>query len=360
MEQLIGNPSVIKRLNKDVVEKVIRDEGPITKPAIAKRTDLSLVTVNKLVENLQKENKVKPSAIEQSTGGRRAQSYVINEEFNYNVVLYFERDMYVGVVANSIGDIVYEEEFRLPDVKKSVLEDIYRIIDVLLEKCEEHEVTAIGLGIPGVVNDGVVTSIPQIPCLEGMDVEKTLTKRYQIRVVLENDINLAARGIYCSEYKEEVDNLAVIYLEEGIGSGIIINQELFKGSSNFAGELSYLPMEESSQRVTFEERVSVIYEKLDSTQGEEWNNWKKVFCKTIRDSLISIVCILNPEIVVLKCEHLAKEDVKLLDEMLQEYVGEENAPKLIKAQDLKRYSIDGIINMCIEESKAMYLLSNGK
>ncbi len=368
MEPIVGNPSVIKRLNKDIVENVIRVDGPITKPEIAKQTDLSLVTVNKLVDSLQKENKIKSNGTNESTGGRRAQSYIINKDFNYTLALYFEKNVYVGVIANSIGGIVEEIEFPIPQKRKPLVEDIYKVIDKLFEKCKEHKVTAIGIGMPGVVNQGVITRIPQIPCMEGMNIEKGLSQKYGIKVVLENDINLAARGIYCSKYKDQVDNLAVIYLEDGIGSGIILHQELFKGSSNFAGELGYFPVRNYSidaeknrnTEENFETYIGKINKKIDSAKGREKEKWKRIFCQVTRDSLIGLICFLNPEVVILKCDRLHQKDIQVLEQMLQDSIGKDNLPKIVQEYDLKAYSIKGIINMCIEETNAMYLLSKGK
>ena len=46
---------------------------------------------------------------------------------------------------------------------------------LLYTSCTGHEIAAIGLGVPGVVKDGVVTSIPNIPSWEGVDVAHVLS-----------------------------------------------------------------------------------------------------------------------------------------------------------------------------------------
>ena len=64
MAEMVGTPRMIKLLNKDVIEGIIKVNGPITKPEIARLTNLSLVTVNKTVDILVKENKVKLSSVQ--------------------------------------------------------------------------------------------------------------------------------------------------------------------------------------------------------------------------------------------------------------------------------------------------------
>ena len=198
MAEMVGTPRMIKLLNKDVIEGIIKVNGPITKPEIARLTNLSLVTVNKTVDILVKENKVKLSSVQDSSVGRRAQDFEINEELHYIIGLHYDCNLYIGA--------------------------------------------------PGVVKDGVVTSIPNIPSWEGVDVAHVLEEKYGAPVLLENDINLAAMGVYYGQYKEKVDSLALVYLEQGIGSGLILGRELFKGSTNFAGELSYLPVSQGVGR----------------------------------------------------------------------------------------------------------------
>lgn len=131
--------------------------------------------------------------------------------------------------------------------------------------------------------------------------QRMIEEKYQIRVFLENDINLATMGIYSNEYKDDVDNLLVIYMEKGIGSGIILNKELFKGSSNFAGELSYMPVamrstrkgEKRKYKGHLENEIAVISEEMRSCGDKERMEWKELLLKTMRDSLLSIICILN-------------------------------------------------------------------
>lgn len=366
MSEMVGTPRILKLLNKDVIEKVIQESGPVTKPEIAKVTNLSLVTVNKTVELLLKENKIRLSGMKESTGGRRAQSYEINKELNYNIVLFYHRDLFVGAVANSIGDVIYEEEFTVRvEGLEEVMTDTYAAIDALWKHCGNHEVTAIGLGVPGVVNGGYVTNIPNIPGWEGINVAEDIEKKYKVKVFLENDINLATMGIYSNGYEEDVENLLVIYMEQGIGSGIILNKRLFKGASNFAGELSYMPvadyseMENGKQKYKgqLEKRIAYISEKIENAEADDRGRWMEILLKTIRDSLLSIICTLNPEIIVIQYERLEERDLQKLEKMLGEWIGEENIPKLVKADHMKKHSIRGIINMCIYNTISMYSLS---
>ncbi|MEG2733491.1 MAG: ROK family transcriptional regulator, partial [Clostridium sp.] len=305
MKEMVGTPRMIKLLNKDVIEGIIKMNGPVTKPEIAKITNLSLVTVNKTVESLLSENKVKASGTNESTGGRRAQAFEINEELYYVIGLYYGKNFYKGAISNTIGEIIYQEEFSVRvDTYEEVMEDTCSAIEVLLRHCEGHEVTAIGLGVPGVVNEGIVSNIPNIASWEGLNVSDVLEHKYGITTLLENDINLAAMGVYYSDYKNKVNNLVLLYLEQGIGSGLILNKELFKGSTNFAGELGYIPVhhretsagKKIKYKGNFENQIMLLNEELKIAAGSKKRELKDILRSTIADGLLSIICVVNPEI----------------------------------------------------------------
>ena len=369
MGEMVGTPRMIKLLNKDVIEGIIKVNGPITKPEIARLTNLSLVTVNKTVDILVRENKVKLSDVQDSTVGRRAQYFEINEELHYIIGLHYDCNMYIGAVSNSIGEIIYRKEFPVRSGSyEEVMEDTCRALDELSEFCTGHEIAAIGLGVPGVVKEGIVTNIPNIPGWEGVDVSHALEETYGAPVLLENDINLAAMGVYYGQYRERVDSLALVYLEQGIGSGLILGRELFKGATNFAGELSFLPVRRNSDGLPassrykgdFEHTVIYLEEELRQSSGAKKKELKGLLRRTVADGLLSIICVINPEVIGLVCSQISRSDVKLIEYLLNECIGEEHVPKLIKLDDIREQSIHGLIGMCIREITPTYSLSSRK
>lgn len=367
--KMVGTPKMIKLLNKDVIEGIIKMNGPITKPEIAKQSGLSLVTVNKTVEELIFDNKVKMTGVHESTGGRRAQYFEINDELYYVIGLYYTESTYVGVISNTIGDIIYQEKFSVrADSYDNIMEDTYSAIDNLLEQCLGREVVAIGLGVPGVVNDGVVTNIPNIPSWEGLNISQIIEKRYNIRTILENDINLAAIGVYYSDYCDKVNHLVLLYFGQGIGSGLILNKELFKGSTNFAGELGFIPSNYSMKKDnaptkyngSIEYQITLINSQLKCSHGKEREEFKSMLRSIIADGILSIICVVNPEIIMINHSELSEVDIAMVEDILKEYVGSKNMPKLVKISDISRFTIKGGINMCMRETMPIYSLSMGK
>ena len=75
---LVGQPKLLKEVNRDIIKDMIFEEGPITKPELAKASNLSLPTVNKIVDGLERDGIVRQDGITGSSSGKKAKQYVAN------------------------------------------------------------------------------------------------------------------------------------------------------------------------------------------------------------------------------------------------------------------------------------------
>lgn len=364
MNKIVGQPQTIKKLNEDIIKNIIETHGAITKPEIAHITNLSLATVNKTVESLLRKNVIKVSGISNSTGGRRAQLFEIDGDKSFVIVLYYYNNTYLGAVSNIIGKIKYRKEFNVRTQNyEEVMEDTYNAIDALISHCKGREIKAIGIGVPGVVNNGMVSNIPNIPGWEGKNLKEILEKKYKYDIYLENDVNLTSMGIYYSKYKNNYKNMVLVYIGDGIGSGIIINKELFKGSTNFAGELSYLPTKsyfnnnkKTKYKGNFENNISILKDliKENTTEKMELEN---ALINTIADGLVDIICILNPELIVIQSKDLDDNDIEKIKNAVSKNIDEKNIPQIIKLYEEKEENINGVVSMCLRECISEYSVS---
>jgi glucokinase len=117
---------------------------------------------------------------------------------------------------------------------EDVLNDIYAIIDLLIEK----EVAAIGIGVPSVVDvdQGIVYDVQYIPSWKEVHLKSILEKRYEIPVFVNNDANCFVLGEYYFGKGAGMENLVGLAIGTGLGAGIIINHHLYAGNNCGAGE----------------------------------------------------------------------------------------------------------------------------
>ena len=245
-----GKPQVLKQYNTSMIQRLIMEKGPITKPELSHLTNLSLPTVNKIVDELVTEKIVMEDMIQTGAGaGRKAMAYVVNGNYGTFVTLYYLDEKWIGCVSNILGEVLFKAEYYInSDHKKEELEFLTAAVDDLLMNAER--VKAIGIGIPGIVmNDEKIAAIPQLPEFEGINLKKLFQEKYQLPVFIENDVKLMTVGYYSCRMKN-LNNMVFLYIGNGIGGGTIINGQLYKGNTCFAGEFGYIP---SGQEETEEE-----------------------------------------------------------------------------------------------------------
>jgi glucokinase len=117
---------------------------------------------------------------------------------------------------------------------EEVLEDIYAIVDLLIEK----EVVAIGIGVPSVVDveQGIVYDVQYIPSWKEVHLKSVLEERYHVPVFVNNDANCFVLGEYYFGKGTGVENFIGLAIGTGMGAGIIINHRLYAGPNCGAGE----------------------------------------------------------------------------------------------------------------------------
>ena len=121
---------------------------------------------------------------------------------------------------------------------------IVRAIVEMVKKLQAAggEVAGVGLGMPGPLDpfSGVVHITPNLPFKEPFPMKETLEKETSLRVLVNNDANLAAFGEWLKGAAAGARNAVMLTLGTGIGGGLIIEGKLFMGSGGFGAELGHI------------------------------------------------------------------------------------------------------------------------
>ena len=99
---LVGKPKLLKEVNRDIIKDMIFEEGPITKPELAKASNLSLPTVNKIVDGLERDGIVRQDGITGSSSGKKAKQYVANEKAGNMIILYYLNGAFRSCLVNAV------------------------------------------------------------------------------------------------------------------------------------------------------------------------------------------------------------------------------------------------------------------
>lgn len=132
---------------------------------------------------------------------------------------------------------------------------------------KEEDIKAIAMGVPGTVNPltGIIGNAPNLG-VKDYNIKEAVEKNFNIPVLIENDVNLAALGIKFYEFKNDVNNMLVVFVGTGIGGALIFNKTLFRGSTYFAGEIGHMRIDEMGN-IASSKKGSTTFESLASRTG---------------------------------------------------------------------------------------------
>ena len=118
----------------------------------------------------------------------------------------------------------------------AVLQQVFAFTDPLVSS----EIEAIGIGVPGLVVEGIVYDVINIPSWKLVPLQKLMEERYAVPVVINNDANCFALGEFYFGKGKGHESMIGLTIGTGLGSGIIINKKLYTGKSCGAGEFGMI------------------------------------------------------------------------------------------------------------------------
>lgn len=126
----------------------------------------------------------------------------------------------------------------------SVIERIDRCVRDAVDEADLSlkQVAAVGIGAPGAVDfdAGTVIFAPNMEGWKDVSLKKELEKHLDLPVFVENDGNIAVLGVHVVELKSKPRNVVGIFVGTGIGGGLILNGQLYRGANYTAGEIGHM------------------------------------------------------------------------------------------------------------------------
>lgn len=276
-----GSQSALRATNRRrVLEHVIRAGAP-TQAEIARHTGLSAATVSNIVRVLTEEGLVELTATVSS--GRRAQAVRISRSRGLAAGVDFGRTHVRIALASLSQEIVAEREVAVrrgyPAAEGVAV--AREVFGELLESmgAAPSDVTGLGVGIPGPIDSrtGRVGSGSILPEWIGEPLQELVEEGFGMPALIENDANLGALAERAWGAARGVDDLVYIKVSTGIGAGIVVGGQLYRGGSGTAGEIGHTtvntmgPVCRCGNRgcLELEAAVPVILERLAASHGPD-------------------------------------------------------------------------------------------
>lgn len=221
----------------------------LTKTELATLSGLSRATVYQRLGPLLASGLLVSASRESRTGGRPADRFLVNDR--YGVVLVADMGASgLRVAACDISARILAERAQDSDIAAgpaTVLQLVGSLFDEVLDDqgLGAADVRAIGIDVPGPVDHGLgrVITPPIMTGWHDFDIPGYFAPRYGAPVLVENDVNAMAFGEHRLVYPA-VPDLVYLKIGTGIGAGIIVERDIYRGADGAAGDVGHIQIDD--------------------------------------------------------------------------------------------------------------------
>jgi predicted NBD/HSP70 family sugar kinase len=237
----------VRDYNQGVVLEAIRVGNGVSRVEIAENTGLTAQTVSNIVRRLLDDDLVIEDGVDPS--GRKPRVKLrIKPDSRYAIGALIDRDETSLVLMDLDGRIVGRES-RPVDQKQGaqgVLDQVAEATETLVHNAsvDPNKVLGVGLGCPGPMDhdQGILYEPLDLFGWNWHEValKQDLSGRIGLPVIVDNDATAAAVGERWVGGAQGVRNFAYIFMSMGLGAGIFIENQLYRGDTTNAGELGHM------------------------------------------------------------------------------------------------------------------------
>ncbi|WP_344614794.1 ROK family transcriptional regulator [Dactylosporangium salmoneum] len=245
--------------SRALIVDLIRSSGPISRVELVNATGLTQPTISNIVRRLIDDGVVRETGDTVATRGKPRSMLVINSRAAYGVGIHVGADTLTCVVTDTRGGTVGRQLVAgpadgRPESMAAHLAALY------------HDITR-GLGLPpqsvagmAVVGPGPVDvargrflALPEAPPdpqrrAAGLDLAHALTGRLGVPVLVDSDAAAAAVGEFWGRQVSRERTFGCLYMNSGIGSGVVLDGALHRGASSNAGKLGHIAVVRDGER----------------------------------------------------------------------------------------------------------------
>lgn len=253
MARITGSSQLAKSINRVLLLQNIRKSGAISRTELVEVTGLTSGTVSNITNDLIEEGLVGVKGTAGSTGGRPQVLLEINNNARLAIGTNVGSTKVISVLTRLDGSIISRADLPMEGTwsLERQVRQIVRSIAAVFPQADEQKskVLGIGLGIPGLLTSGNGVSVFS-PNLGWRDVpiKSLIEKEVGCLVTLDNSVRVGALGERWWGTAGQVSNLVALYVGTGVGAGLIINGQIYKGHNEAAGEIGHVVVAEGGER----------------------------------------------------------------------------------------------------------------
>lgn len=343
------NNSHLRAMNQRTILEAIFQRESVSRAELARMLNMSkpamAVNVSELI-SIGVVSEIGEGSVGEG-GGRKPILLRFNKNFRYIIAIDFYYSSSIFVLCNLRGEVLNRFAIRqTPQQNFESWVDMCRnaIMTLLAsENLTTSDLASIGVSSPGIINDErqIFINSTRFGDYNIPRFYHALTESFRCPVYIKNSTNASALGEWDSGAGRGITNLLYLSCGQGLGSGMILNGEMYEGGGAAAGEIAgFITSQSIGQTKTLEERICIsgLVERVRRETGnatadfdevvELWRQGNAFVAQCIKDIATELGCVLCNMIMILNCdrvifggEYLAFRDVLLprLNEMVGQY-----------------------------------------
>jgi len=239
------NKTLLNTMNKQNVLNIIRNKGPIYKAEIARITGLSITTVTKIADCFLSRGLIKVTGYGDTDRGKPPEVLMFVPSAHHVIGVDVGTTNITSVLVDLSGKVIFKRVMTTGnrDNPSVVIKKIIESINDTMESSNAHKenIIGIGVGMPGLIDvgRGLVVFSPDF-CWENVDLLTSLKQAFHTDIIIDNVTRAMAMGERWFGSGRGKDNFFCVNLGYGIGSAIVINDELYHGVTGKSGELGHM------------------------------------------------------------------------------------------------------------------------
>ncbi|MEW5867118.1 MAG: ROK family transcriptional regulator [Bacillota bacterium] len=248
------NPQATRDHNRSLILRLIRDMGPTSRAELARLSKLSKPVVTDIVDGLIRHELVKETAKGEATLGRKPILLDINREAMWIMGIDLSRNHVDLIITDLVGEVHRRMSRRISfeDQDAGYPERVIKYVtDVIRDSgVDPSRIAGIGIGYPLPLShiQRMIVSDGQVVGWKTVRLKELIQKEFNVPVYLDNDANAAA--LYQKWYGEasEFKDFLFILVGNGVGCGIVIGGNIYRGTHGIAGEIGHMSIDPNGPR----------------------------------------------------------------------------------------------------------------
>lgn len=250
----LGNRNLIRSINRSIILNVIKQEGEISRVAIANLTGLSQATLSGITNQLINEELVYEKSTGDSTGGRRPIILALNPRGGFVIGIKLMEGHAVGALTDLNATVLQRDTVDLADkhVETSVVMLVELVNRLIANSGVPHKkLMGVGIGLAGVVDftRGIVRQNPFFGW-KNTPLRDLLQSRINVPVYIDNDVNTLTLSEKWLNPAQPEEDFILITIGRGVGMGIVIDGHIYRGKGGGAGEFGHIVVDPNGPQCT--------------------------------------------------------------------------------------------------------------